>query len=247
MARFFSEIAFNGSAYHGWQIQPNAITVQALMNDCFQKLIGDRNINTMGCGRTDTGVHAKQFFLHFETDFQIQEDLARRANGFLPEDIVVKSVWEVPSDFHARFSAISRTYEYHINQNKDPFKIGHSWYFSKQIDIIKINNQLESLIGEHDFTSFSKNNTQAHTNICTVTEAKWRSDQDQLIFKITANRFLRNMVRAVVGTCIDFVKDTSHQGIEHVLTSKSRSEAGVSVPAHGLYLAEVNYPKSHNE
>lgn len=247
MPRYFSEIAFNGSAYHGWQVQPNAVTVQEKINDCFQKLIGDKSINVMGCGRTDTGVHAKQFFLHFDTNKALDSNIVNRANGFLPEDIFIKSLKAVPEDLHARFSAVSRTYEYFISRSKDPFGIGRSWLTNQEIDVDKLNNQLKEILGEHDFTSFSKSNTQVHTNTCFVSKAKWEEIDNGYLFTISANRFLRNMVRAVVGTCVEISKDPSHQGIKSVLDAKSRSAAGVSVPAQGLYLVEVKYPSEEHE
>ena len=244
MGRYFLEIAYNGAKYHGWQVQPNAITVQEVVNDCLQKLIGDSEINVVGCGRTDTGVHASQFYLHFDTERDVREDLSFRLNRFFPEDIAAHKHWVAEPDWHARFSATRREYQYCIHQRKDPFKQGLSWSFGQELDLAAMNQAAQMLLGEHDFTSFSKAHTQTATNLCEVFHAEWeQTSEHSLKFTVAANRFLRNMVRALVGTLVEV--GIGNRGVEEfgkLLIAGDRSEAGQSAPAHGLFLTEVAYP-----
>lgn len=244
--RFFLEIAYDGTAYHGWQIQPNAISVQEILNHALHTFLREE-IETIGAGRTDTGVHAKQLYVHFDSANPILVDNPYRAlqaiNALLPFDISVKRIIEVAEDSHARFDATERSYEYHIHSKKNPFLINKSWLLRDIPDIEKMNEAARFLLGTKDFECFSKSNTQVFTNICTIKEARWEQNGDHFVFHITADRFLRNMVRAIVGTLLEIgVKGKPISYIQEVLESKNRSKAGVSVPAHGLYLTRVIYP-----
>ncbi|MBL1409620.1 tRNA pseudouridine(38-40) synthase TruA [Sphingobacterium faecale] len=244
--RFFIEIAYDGSAYHGWQIQPNAISVQEKLNHALYTLTRE-NIETIGAGRTDTGVHARQLYVHFDSANALLinsiEKFKHSLNALLPYDIAIKNIFEVSTDAHARFDATSRSYEYHIHIHKDPFLINRSWQVRELPDIEKMNEAAQQLLGTMDFSCFSKSNTQVHTNICTITEAKWRQFGEIAIFNITADRFLRNMVRAIVGTLMKIgSQDLPVSHVKDILSSKNRSRAGISVPAHGLYLTKVRYP-----
>ncbi|NGM73705.1 tRNA pseudouridine(38-40) synthase TruA [Sphingobacterium sp. SGL-16] len=244
--RFFLEIAYDGTAYHGWQIQPNAISVQEILNHALHTFLREE-IETIGAGRTDTGVHSKQLYVHFDSANPILVDNPYRAlqaiNALLPFDISVKRIIEVAEDSHARFDASERSYEYHIHSKKNPFLINKSWLLRDIPDIEKMNEAARFLLGTKDFECFSKSNTQVFTNICTIKEARWEQNGDHFVFHITADRFLRNMVRAIVGTLLEIgVKGKPISYIQEVLESKNRSKAGVSVPAHGLYLTRVIYP-----
>lgn len=243
--RFFLEIAYDGTAYHGWQTQPNAIAVQEKLDKALYTLLREP-ITTVGAGRTDTGVHAKQLFVHFDSDnsklINQPKKFVHSLNALLPYDISVQRLIPVQHDAHARFDATERAYEYHIHFQKDPFLINKSWLIRDIPNIQNMNLAAEKLLGTQDFECFSKSNTQVFTNICTITEAKWILENDKLIFHIRANRFLRNMVRAIVGTLLEVgVNGKPISYVEDVLASKSRSQAGTSVPAHGLYLTRVSY------
>lgn len=244
--RFFLEIAYDGTAYHGWQIQPNAISVQEKLNNALHTFLREE-IETLGAGRTDTGVHAKTLYVHFDTTSSILMDNPYRAlqsiNALLPYDIAVQRIIPVANDAHARFDATERSYQYHIHTKKNPFLINKSWLLREAPDIDKMNQAAAYLIGKKDFECFSKSNTQVFTNICTIKEARWEKSGDNYVFYITADRFLRNMVRAIVGTLLEIgTKGKPISYIQEVLESKNRSKAGVSVPAHGLYLTRVIYP-----
>lgn len=244
--RFFIEIAYDGTPFHGWQIQPNAISVQEKINHALQTLFRTE-IETVGAGRTDTGVHAKQLYAHLdlqaESNRDFLEKIKQSLNALLPYEIAIKRVIEVSNDAHARFDATSRSYEYHMHMHKDPFLMHRSWQVRELPDVEKMNAAAQLLLGKKDFSCFSKSNTQVFTNICTINEAKWEQYGDRLIFKITADRFLRNMVRAIVGTLVQIgQQDLPVTYLNDVIASKKRSMAGVSVPAHGLYLTQVVYP-----
>lgn len=244
--RFFLEIAYDGTAYHGWQTQPNAISVQEKLNHALHTFLRE-GIETIGAGRTDTGVHAKQLYVHFDSGNKVLVDNPMRAlqaiNALLPFDISVQRILEVAPDAHARFDATERSYAYHLHHKKNPFLINKSWLLRDIPDIEKMNEAAKLLLGTKDFECFSKSNTQVFTNICTIKEARWEQNGDQFVFHITADRFLRNMVRAIVGTLLEIgVKGKPISYIQEVLASKNRSKAGVSVPAHGLYLTRVIYP-----
>ncbi len=243
MSRFFIEIQYNGANYHGWQIQENANTVQAEINKALTTFLQE-DIMVMGCGRTDTGVHAKEFFAHFDTDKHFENDfLTYKLNCILPKDISCKSVFKVQDDVHARFTATSRTYEYWITPTKNPFLTEYAYFFPQQLNLDEMNNAAKELIQQTDFSCFSKSNTDTLTNNCNITFAAWKIADEKLIFTITADRFLRNMVRAIVGTLLEIGSGKlTIADLNKIIASKNRSEAGTSVPAHGLYLTKVTYP-----
>jgi tRNA pseudouridine38-40 synthase len=244
--RYFIRLAYNGTRYHGWQIQDNALSVQEVITKAV-RLIWIKDFTIVGCGRTDTGVNAMEYYAHFDLDEERSraemDELARRLNRYLVEDILIYCIFPVPSDLHARFSAISRTYEYHIHTRKDPFLKELSWFIHQKLDISLMNKGAEILKEYSDFTSFSKPNVKRKTNICRITYARWELTGHQLIFTITADRFLHNMVRAIVGTLLDLGQNKiSIADLRQVIESKNRCNAGESVPAKGLYLTRVEYP-----
>lgn len=245
MPRYFLHLAYNGTPYHGWQIQPNAVTVQEVLNEKVSLLTGEK-VNLVGCGRTDTGVHARIFFAHFDLEKPIQispEAFVHKLNGFHLKDIAVYHLWPVPEDYHSRFSAVGRTYKYYISRKRDPFGKDQSWEYTGPLDVIAMQKSTEVLFDYTDFTSFSKLHTQTATNICHISEAKWELTENQLIFTITADRFLRNMVRAIVGTLVEIGKGKlSPEDMKRIILSKDRGEAGFSVPASGLFLEKITYP-----
>jgi len=243
--RYFVQFSYNGKVYHGWQNQPNAITVQQVLEKAFSTLLRT-DVALMGAGRTDTGVHAKQMFAHFEVD-EIDDlnDLIYKLNSFLPEDVAVQEIFDVLPEAHARFDATQRTYEYWVIQDKNPFYMDSAYYVKHSLDIKKMNDAAALLLKNKDFECFSKSNTDVHTYLCDLTEAFWKQEGDLLVFTITANRFLRNMVRAIVGTLLDVGTGKSTLAdVKSIINSKDRSEAGYSVPAKGLYLTRIIYPNT---
>jgi len=241
--RYFIHLAYNGTPYHGWQIQPNATSVQETLNKAFSVLL-QSEINLMGAGRTDTGVHAKEMYAHFDFEASIDiQNLVHKLNSFLPKDIVIYDIIPVHDDAHTRFDATKRTYEYHIHQFKNPFLDELSWYFYQPLDIDLMNEAAKLLFNYTDFECFSKVNTDVNTFECTIFEADWkRCENDQLVFTISANRFLRNMVRSIVGTLINIgLQKITIEDFAKIIESKSRDKAGFSVPAHGLYLTQITY------
>jgi len=209
----------------------------------------NRQVSITGCGRTDAGVHASEFFAHFDIEELpfMKKDFLFKLNRFLPKDIVIYDLFKVNNDMHARFSAVLRTYKYYISQIKDPFNQQFSYFFNGLLHVEKMNKAASMLMQFDDFTSFSKLHTQTRTNMCMVTEAKWERVENQLKFTITANRFLHNMVRAIVGTMINVGKrKLSPTDFEEVIAAKSRQKAGASVPAHGLFLVAIGYPEMEN-
>lgn len=245
MSRFFIQIKYRGTNYHGWQIQPNANSVQAEINKAITTLLQEEII-VVGAGRTDTGVHATDFFAHFDTEKTIDlKVICYKLNCILPKDISCVDAFKVDDELHARFSATERTYEYWITNSKNPFLIDGAYFFSQDLDIDKMNEAAQILIRKSDFSCFSKSNTDTFTNDCTINYAKWDLKNDLLVFTISADRFLRNMVRAIVGTLLDVgLGKMAPQEIEQLIASKNRSEAGTSVPAHGLYLTKIKYPNN---
>ncbi|WP_338410708.1 tRNA pseudouridine(38-40) synthase TruA [uncultured Flavobacterium sp.] len=241
--RYFIKFAYNGKNYHGFQTQPNATSVQETLTDAMQLLI-DKTIEIVGAGRTDSGVHAKQMFAHFDVEKPIETLYwLSKLNSYLPKDIVIYDIFEVDKDTHARFNASARTYEYNIHTHKDAFLENTSWYYFQDLDFDKMNEACHILFNHTDFECFSKANTDVHTHNCTITEAYWKKTNHQFIFTIKADRFLRNMVRAIVGTMINVgIGKTSINEFEKIIESKSRSKAGFSVPAHGLFLVKIEYP-----
>jgi tRNA pseudouridine38-40 synthase len=244
-SRYFLELSYDGTPFNGWQIQPNGVTVQELLNKALSTVFR-QPIETVGCGRTDTGVHATQFYAHFDLNSPLpapHSPLLTSINALLPYEIAVKSLIEVAPDAHARFDATSRTYEYHIHFHKDPFKHNYSWLLQNRPNIELMNKAAAIIIEYEDFSCFSKSNTQVFTNNCAVSKALWVEEDSALIFHISANRFLRNMVRAIVGTLIQVgTGEIKPEDIRGIIESKKRSNAGTSVPACGLYLGKVVYP-----
>ena len=241
--RYFIDISYDGSNYHGWQIQPNADTVQHQINLAFSTILNEE-INVLGAGRTDTGVHAKKMIAHFDTNQTIDfEKFKYRINGFLKNDISLNDIYKVKEDAHARFSAISRTYEYRVSRTKNPFSV-NSYFLLRDLDFQSMKKACKFLHGNHDYTSFAKLHSENYTNNCEVYIANWKEDENFLIFTIKANRFLRNMVRAIVGTLIEIGEGKiSFSDIETILMSKDRAKAGYSAPANGLSLIDIEYPK----
>lgn len=240
----FAEISYKGKHYHGWQKQPNAITIQSVIEKAFNIILRDKEFACIGCGRTDAGVHANQFYFHFETKEQIEQNkFVYKVNTLLPEDIVVHRLVEVPDGSHARFDAVSRTYKYYINQKKNPFLSDISYYNSRKLSIDAMNDACKALLDYNDFTSFSKIHTDTKTNNCIIQYAQWERVEDSIIFEVTADRFLRNMVRAIVGTMIEVgLEKITIEQFKKVIEDKDRAEAGTSVPGHGLFLVNVSYP-----
>ncbi|SHN19235.1 tRNA pseudouridine(38-40) synthase TruA [Mucilaginibacter sp. OK098] len=248
--RYFIELSYDGTNYHGWQIQQNAVSVQEILNKCLSTVLR-QPIETLGCGRTDTGVHAKEFFAHF--DFESMDHrlwtmdetntILRSLNSILPKDIAIKNIFPVATEAHARFDATLRSYEYHIHFHKDPFKNGYSWELRDKPDVDLMNKAAAIIMEYKDFSCFSKSNTQVKTNICKITNAEWEVKGYGIIFHISADRFLRNMVRAIVGTLMMVGrKEIEPHAVRSIIESKNRSNAGMSVPAGGLYLTKVCYP-----
>ncbi len=243
--RYFLEFAYNGKLYHGWQIQPNALTVQEELNNAFSTLLGEK-INLVGAGRTDAGVHAAHFVAHMDLAAPVLDpaELVFKANRFIQGGIRIDAVREVASDFHARFSALSRTYHYIISRKKSAFLDDFSWSLSRDMNFDKICEASECLSSFTDFTSFARLHTDNKTNDCQVALASWKQYDDTWVFKVKADRFLRNMVRAMVGTLIDVgLGKISPDGFREIILAKDRSAAGQSAPAQGLFLTHVEYPK----
>lgn len=242
--RYFIQFSYFGKAYHGWQNQPNAITVQEVLEKALTTLLRD-TVEVVGAGRTDAGVHAKQMFAHFDFEtIEDTEELVYRLNSFLPDDIAVKGIFEMVPSAHARYDATERTYEYWLVKEKDPFLFDHAHLVKYPLDIDAMNRAAQILLDYTDFECFSKSNTDVKTFDCDVREAYWKTDKEKWVFTITADRFLRNMVRAVVGTLLDVgLGKMAPEDIHQIIASKDRGEAGVSVPAKGLYLTKVLYPK----
>ena len=244
MHRYFIELAYNGSGYNGWQIQPNAPSVQEAINHALSLLL-KQDVNVTGAGRTDTGVHASFFVAHFESDVIIPHTkaLVDKLNRFLGKNIAIKDIYAVLPDMHARFSAISRTYKYYIDKNKNPFTYPFSYRPHPLPDIRLMNEACERLMRYEDFTSFSKLHTDVKTNICHIMEANWEETDEQLVFTIKADRFLRNMVRAIVGTLLDVGQGRiTLEQFQQIIERKDRCKAGTSVPGNALFLCDIEYP-----
>lgn len=250
--RYFIELAYDGTNYHGWQVQPNAVTVQELLDKTLATLLR-QPIETTGCGRTDTGVHAKEYFAHITPQppeggaedvfqkFPLQG--VRGLNALLPHDIAVKQIIPVHTEAHARFDATLRSYEYHIHFEKNPFLNGYSWLLRDRPDLQLMNRAAAIVMEYTDFSCFSKSNTQVKTNNCKIVKAEWVKTENGIVFHISADRFLRNMVRAIVGTLLMVGRgEMQPENIRNIIESKNRSNAGMSVPACGLYLTEIKYP-----
>ena len=266
--RYFVDFAYNGSAFHGSQRQPNAVSVQEVLENAFSTILREPIALTFA-GRTDAGVHAEHMVAHFDSQAQVQlssiiyssmplgtgssmPKACLRLNRLLPSSISVHNIYPVPDDWHARFSALARTYEYRITTDKDPFRQGLVTRVAPGLNFELMNKAAKILLGTHDFASFCKVHTDVKTTICTITQAEWSNFQQPdgptsnsaAVFTITADRFLRNMVRAVVGTLFEVGrgKMTLAQ-FEDVINQRNRCAAGQSVPADGLYLTKITYPE----
>lgn len=245
MTRYFIYISFKGTSYHGWQLQPGAVTVQKVLNEALSTILGIK-ISATGAGRTDAGVHALVFCAHFDiadTDLDKNKNLIFRLNRYLPADISVIGIRKVKAGANARFSAVSRTYRYLILRTKDPFGTDTGWHVHGNLDIDAMNRASEILKRHNDFTSFCRLHSDNKTNICTVFNAGWETEGNTLVFTIRADRFLRNMVRAITGTMIEAGRGRiTPEDFERILLSLNRSSAGMSAPARGLFLTDIEYP-----
>lgn len=242
--RYFLELSYNGCNYHGWQYQPNAISIQEVIEKTLSTLLKEKT-SIVGAGRTDTGVHAEQMFAHFNTAIVFSiEKLMFKLNSFLPKDIAIHNIFEVDKEAHARFDAVSRTYKYRISLQKNVFSFNNSYYLKGELNVKKMNDAAKVLFNYENFKCFSRSHTDVNTYNCKIIEAEWTVVKNELIFTIKANRFLRNMVRAIVGTMINI--GSSKMDIEElhdIIKSKDRTKAGASVPEYALYLTQIEYPK----
>ncbi|MBR1851096.1 MAG: tRNA pseudouridine(38-40) synthase TruA [Bacteroidales bacterium] len=247
MARYFVHLAYNGANYCGWQTQPNLPTVQLTLEKALATLLR-QPVAVVGCGRTDTGVHAADFYAHFDhhgDPFDTQA-IVFKLNSLLPPDIAVFDICRVRDNAHARFDAVARTYRYHVSTQRLPFRQGLYCriYFSPDVD--RMNEAARVLMEYDDFTSFAKLHTQVKTNICHLSHAHWDVEGDELVFTIRSNRFLRNMVRSVTGTLLDVGRGKlTIDGLRHIVEQRDRCAAGVSMPACGLFLTKVDYPDGY--
>lgn len=242
--RYFIQLSFDGAAYCGWQCQPNALTVQEVLEDSLRKICGHSK-GVTGCGRTDSGVNARVFYAHLDMDSYVKEpqQLLHKLNRILPADIAVHSWRSVATGAHARFSAQWREYKYFIQPYKDPFGNRYAYQLQWNLDVDLMNQAAGILLKHDDFQCFSKVRTDVANFRCRIMEAEWTREEGKLVFRIKADRFLRNMVRSIVGTMIDVGRGRlSPEGFEQVLQSRDRRKAGTSVPANGLFLWDVNYP-----
>lgn len=242
--RYFMQLAYNGSPYHGWQSQPNALGVQQVVEDALSTVLR-RTTPIVGAGRTDTGVNARRMFAHFDAESELTDinRLIASLNSLTGRDIAIYTIRRVGSEAHARFDAVSRTYKYFITKRKSPFLYPLSWTPPYSLDIDEMNAAAACLMLYSDFTSFSKLHTDTKTNICRIDLAEWTDEGEQLVFTITADRFLRNMVRAIVGTLVDVGRHRlTQQKFCEIIEKKNRCEAGVSVPGNALFLWDVCYP-----
>lgn len=242
--RYFIELSYNGKAYHGWQTQPNAVTVQQVLENALSTVLRS-DILVMGAGRTDAGVHASQMFAHFDARSLNDDNLVFKLNSFLPDDIAIHKIFQVNDQAHARFDALSRTYLYRVSQQKNVFNSELAYALHKDLDLNAMNKACEILLTYNDFQCFSKVHTDVKTYHCNIMSAKWEPQDGELWFTIKADRFLRNMVRAIVGTMVNIgLGKMRVSDLHDIITSKDRGEAGFSVPAHGLYLTKIEYPNS---
>ena len=244
LLRYLLNISFDGSNYHGWQTQPESITIQETIENCLSQIIGER-IKLVGAGRTDAGVHATIFYAHFDlkTNIQDKSSLVHKLNSFLPNDISVNNLYRVEDDFHARFDALSRTYQYKLTNLKNPFMKNRFYYLQKDLDFNMMNLASLNLLGKKNFKCFSKSRSDVKTYDCSIISAKWFKLDNHWVFEISADRFLRNMVRAIVGTLIDIGQEKNKiTSLTELIRSGDRTKAGYSVPAHGLYLHHISYP-----
>lgn len=239
--RYFIEIAYNGTNYHGWQKQPGQLAVQEVCNDRISVMLGE-SINCNGCGRTDAGVHASSYFFHFDTPQTLDANFAYKLDSFLPKDIRVKKMYSLSKRIHARYDALKRTYEYYLCHGKDPFRIGLVANIHENFDLDLMNEACSILMEYNDFETFSKTHNSHNHYLCDLFEANWREEKDLLIFRISANRFVRSMVRLIVGTMLDVGRGKiTPDEFRKIIESHNRKLAGMAVQAGGLYLVDVEY------
>lgn len=245
MQRYFVQLSYNGGAYHGWQIQPSGISVQEVLNKAFSTILRKSDFSLTGAGRTDAGVHAKMMIAHFDIDAPLTIDINKfvaNLNSLLPLDIAIQKIWAVDPELHARFSAKKRTYKYYLTLNKNPFTPALVTRIIGNLDFENMNKAAKCLLNYTDFTSFSKLHTDTKTNNCTITEAYWQEEDGMWVFTISADRFLRNMVRAIVGTLIEVGRGKmTVQDFCNIIEKKDRCSAGTSAPPQGLYLYDIIY------
>lgn len=242
--RYVAHIAYNGSNYNGWQIQPNADSVQSTIEQAISTILNTA-IKITGCGRTDTGVHAKSYYFHFDFKGDLPQAFTNRINKFLPKDIVVYRLIPVSAKAHARFDAFSRSYEYHVVLDKNPFEIETAWafYSARKLDLPKMQAAAQLLLNYKEFIPFCKTNSDAKTMKCDLTCAEWKLFDDRLVFYISANRFLRGMVRLIVGMCINVgLEKLTIESVQKALDSQSMLPKSYSVPSNGLFLTKILYP-----
>ncbi|MBR9922725.1 MAG: tRNA pseudouridine(38-40) synthase TruA [Bacteroidetes bacterium] len=249
--RYFAELAYLGSNYHGWQIQPSQISVQSTIEHALQTILNTQ-IDIVGCGRTDTGVHAKQYYIHFDYEGELPEAFERRLNKFLPRDIVIYKIFPVDAEAHARFSATHRAYEYHISLRKDPFHQQTAWFYPypEKPELEKLQEAARLLLSYHEFFPFCKSNTDVKTMECTLFRSEWEQSKDgqALVYHIAANRFLRGMVRLIVGMCMRVGEGKiSLKSVKEALDHQKRLEKSWSAPPEGLFLTDIRYPFIHHD
>ena len=239
--RYKLSLCYKGTNYHGWQRQPNAISVQQVLEDSINLIFRD-NVEITGCGRTDTGVHARYYVAHFDSGLVYDNSSVSKLNRYLPNDISIFSIEKTEDDFHARFSAKERSYEYVISLRKDPFLIGYSWQLQNNLQTDIMQDAIGKLFNYSDFTSFSKLHTDVTNNNCKIIAAEVVREDNKILIRISADRFLRNMVRAIVGTLVEVGREKiSVEEFCRIIEAQDRSEAGQSVPAAGLFLVDVTY------
>jgi tRNA pseudouridine38-40 synthase len=246
--RYFIKLSYDGTSFHGWQAQRNAISIQKILADAISMMVREQ-VNLTGCGRTDTGVHAREYFAHMDLSRELnntqQDKLVFKLNSYLHDDIAIQKIFPVRQNAHARFSAVKRTYRYFITRARDPFLKNYTHFIYGPVNVDQMNKGAELIMRYSDFTSFSKVDSDTKTRICHITEAGWESKGDLLVFTISADRFLRNMVRAIVGTLLDLGSGKMNlRDLKLVIEAKNRSDAGDSVPAAGLFLEHVEYPEN---
>ena len=248
--RFFLELSYNGKNYCGWQRQNNAISVQEVIEDNLSKILRQK-IEIAGCGRTDAGVHAHQYYAHFDINSEnsneniiteLPENFLHRINNMLQDDISISEIFEVKDEMHARFDAVKRTYKYFIHYQKNPFLEEQSFLLNKQPDIEKMNRCIVQLFGEHDFSTFEKKGSDNKTSICTLENAYWETTENGIVFTITANRFLRNMVRRITAALLMVGLDKmNEQDLINAVLNKEELNVKMAVPAKGLFLWHIKY------
>lgn len=241
--RYFAELSYKGTNYSGWQRQPNASSIQQTIEEALATFL---RIPTpiVGCGRTDAGVHAKQYFCHFDTDKELEDHFVFRLNKYLPKDIAIHQIFKVKDDVHARFDATHRAYEYHIHTQKSPFIRQTSWFYpqGKELDFAFLQEAAHLLLKYHSFFPFCKTNSDVKTMRCQLFRSEWEQKGDQLIFHIAANRFLRGMVRLIVGMCINVARhNIKLEDVYEALDQQTRLKMSYSVPPEGLYLTDIRY------